>query len=105
MKIFSEILEEFKRENPGFIGGKVIYAPVKTVSNETFQNYFQVIQSLHTKFPNFLAGFDLVGQEDKSPLLLDIVENLLQLPKEINFFLHAGETNWLGNIDENLVST
>lgn len=45
-----------------------------------------------------------MGQEDTSPLIIDFVENLLQVPKEINFYMHAGETNWFGSIDENLVS-
>lgn len=102
--IYVEALEEFKSENPGFIGSKVIYAPIKNVPNATAQGYFPVIPRLHARFPNFFAGFDLVGQEDPSPMLINFVENLLQVPKEINFYMHAGETNWFGSIDENLVS-
>lgn len=103
LDIYVEALEEFKRENPGFIGSKIIYAPVKSVPNDTAQNYFRVIPRLHARFPNFFAGFDLVGQEDVSPRILDFIENLLQVPKEINFYMHAGETNWFGSTDENLV--
>lgn len=64
-----------------------------------------MMRKLHNKFPNFVAGFDLVGQEDGSPQLINYAENLLNLPEDIQLFLHAGETNWYGSIDENLVST
>lgn len=104
MDIYYKALQEFKSENPDFIGSKVIYAPVKNVSNDTAKSYFPVIPKLHASFPTFFAGFDLVGQEDVSPVILGFVEQLLQVPKEINFYIHAGETNWYGSIDENLVS-
>jgi hypothetical protein len=36
--------------------------------------------------------------------LIDYAEKLLKYPDNINFFFHAGETNWLGSSsDENLV--
>lgn len=104
VEIYVEALNEFKHENPSFIGSKFIYAPLKQVSNETAANYFDVILRLHAKFPHFLAGFDLVGQEDTAPGLVAFAEHILQLPDDINFFFHAGETNWFGSVDENLVT-
>lgn len=50
-----------------------------------------------------MMGFDLVGREDVSPGLDKYAERLLQLPDEIKFFFHAGETTWFGSVDENLV--
>jgi adenosine deaminase CECR1 len=36
--------------------------------------------------------------------LIEFAERLLNFPGNINFFLHAGETNWNGcSSDENLV--
>lgn len=36
--------------------------------------------------------------------LIEYAERLLKFPEDINFFFHAGETNWLGTTsDENLV--
>jgi len=56
------------------------------------------------EFPNFMVGFDLVGQEELGRPLIDFVEPLLKMPEHINFYFHAGETNWFGSpIDENLV--
>lgn len=101
--MYVEALEEFKQENPSFIGSKIIYAPLKQTSNETAATYFDVVLRLHAKFPQFLAGFDLVGQEDTAPELVSFAEHILQLPEDINLFFHAGETNWYGSVDENLV--
>lgn len=103
MQIYYDALNEFKEEHPDFIGSKFIYAPIKAVPNDTALEYFNDVRKLHSKFPDFLAGFDLVGQEDTSPKISDFAENLLALPEDIHFFLHAGETNWYGSIDENLV--
>lgn len=104
MRIYVEALDEFKRGNPTFIGSKFIYAPMKAAKTETINGYFKIVRHLYEKFPEFLAGFDLVGQEDTSPSLLAFAENILELPSEISLFFHAGETNWFGSVDENLVS-
>lgn len=46
----------------------------------------------------------MVGQEELGRPLIDLVEALLKLPEDINFYFHAGETNWYGtSIDENLI--
>lgn len=60
--------------------------------------------SLQAKFPDFVIGFDLVGQEDSGRPLIDFADQILTLPPTIKFFFHAGETNWSGQTDENLVS-
>lgn len=51
-----------------------------------------------------MAGFDLVGQEEPGRPLKDFIPQLLSMPDNIDFFFHAGETNWFGsNVDENLI--
>lgn len=51
-----------------------------------------------------MAGFDLVGQEDITRPIVEMIEPLLTLPELIHRFFHAGETNWYGTTsDENLV--
>lgn len=103
LETYLEALEEFKRDNPSFIGFKIIYSPYKGSFRASVPNYFDNIHRLHTKYPNLFAGFDMTGQEDKMPELVSFAKNILQLPKDIKFFFHAGETNWFGSIDENLV--
>lgn len=77
---------------------------MKAVPEQTLYEYIDVMADLYRKYPEYVAGFDLVGQEDKAPKLVDLAEKLLQIPEEIKFFYHAGETNWFGSIDENLVN-
>lgn len=101
--IYIEAMKELSNENPLFIGSKFIYSGGKFGSNKTTARYFETIRHLHAKFPEFLAGFDLSGQEDKALPLITFVEQILQLPKDIKLFFHAGETNWFGSTDENLV--
>lgn len=51
-----------------------------------------------------MAGFDLVGQEEMGGPLKDYIPQLLGMPDDIEFFFHAGETNWFGStVDENLI--
>lgn len=49
-------------------------------------------------------GFDLVAQEDNGRPLIDFAESILKLPQDFRLFFHAGETNWNGVTDDNLVS-
>ena len=98
--------------------------PIREVNDETFSTYLPIMLKLQKNFPEFVAGFDLVGQEDRGNLkehsfliinnkllenfvgrpLIDFAEKLLKYPENINFFFHAGESNWMGtSSDENLV--
>lgn len=61
--MYVEVTQEFKREHPLFIGSKLIYSKPKDVSSEEITKYFQIFRELHEKFPQFVVGFDLVGQE------------------------------------------
>lgn len=54
-------------------------------------------------YPNFVIGFDLVGQEDKGEPLIKFADQLNNVNLNIKFFFHAGETNWNGiSTDSNL---
>ncbi len=49
------------------------------------------------KYPDYIAGYDLVGQEDLGrPLIyfLDVFLNISQMepPIDLPYFFHAGET-------------
>ncbi|KAG4076714.1 hypothetical protein HA402_002001 [Bradysia odoriphaga] len=103
VQLYVDGLNEFKAENPDFIGSKFIFAPLKAVPEQTILEYIDIMTDLQRKFPEYIAGFDLVGQEDTAPKLFDLAQNLLKIPDDIQFFYHAGETNWFGSIDENLV--
>lgn len=103
MSLYIEAVEEVEREYPSFIGSKVIYCGGKFGSSETKAFYFDAVRRLHKKFPKYLAGFDLAGQEDKAIPLVNYAKDILRLPKDIKLYFHAGETSWYGSTDENVV--
>lgn len=61
--MYMDVTEEFKREQPLFIGSKIIYTTSKVVSTENIGKYFDIFLQLRKNFPQFVVGFDLVGQE------------------------------------------
>lgn len=95
----------FMKDHPDFVGVKLIYAPNRRCEKVEFQQYLKKAGKLKKELPNFVAGFDLVGQEDKGEPLIKFAEELLSLGNEdVHFFFHAGETNWYGTgVDENIV--
>ncbi|XP_058461402.1 adenosine deaminase AGSA-like [Malaya genurostris] len=103
VQIYYDLSEKFKKEHPDFIGIKLIYAPHRLGDDETFNRYLDIAERLHKKFPTFVAGFDLVGQEDLGRPHSDFNERLLKMSPSIQFFFHAGETNWNYLTDENLI--
>lgn len=46
-----------------------------------------------TELPDFVIGFDLVGQEDLGKPLINFVDDLKQISRQAKFFFHAGETS------------
>nr|ABI20188.1 adenosine deaminase-like [Phlebotomus duboscqi] len=104
VEIYYNVTEEFKKEHSTFIGAKFIYAPVRFVDATGIKTLTTTVTKLHKRFPNLLAGFDLVGQEDKGGPLIGFSRELLELPESINFFFHSGETNWNGMTDDNLIA-
>ncbi|XP_017039308.1 adenosine deaminase 2 [Drosophila ficusphila] len=104
VQIYKDTLRRFKQENPGFIDSKLIYAPIRHVQPEAVGQYVKECTELNKEFPGFVIGFDLVGQEDKGHPLSKFAEELLKLPDNINFYFHAGQTNWYGShVDQNLL--
>jgi adenosine deaminase CECR1 len=63
--MYVDVLKDFQASHPDFAGSKFIYAPIRAVNDETFTTYLPIMQELLQKFPDFIAGFDLVGQEDR----------------------------------------
>ena len=58
---------------------KLIYAPIRDVTNITVDAYLALAVDLAKQFPGFLAGFDMVGQEDPGKPLVDFIPALLQV--------------------------
>lgn len=63
-QMYVDVLKKFKSSHPDFVGSKFVYAPIRAVNDETFETYLPIMVKLLKTFPDFIAGFDLVGQED-----------------------------------------
>ncbi|XP_017072142.1 adenosine deaminase 2-A-like isoform X1 [Drosophila eugracilis] len=104
VRIYVETLEKFKEDHPDFIGSRMIYAPIRNTNTEGLTSYINTLKEIKEKYPDFVAGFDLVGQEELGRPLRDFIDELLTIPEDIDFYFHAGETNWFGSsVDENLI--
>ena len=109
-QIIKEVAEKFLADNPDdFCGIRMIYAPPRDVSLPTLNQYLETAFQLQENLGPFLAGFDLVGQEDKGQPLIYFVKNILEKlaenpDKNMNLYFHAGETDWQGqSTDLNVV--
>lgn len=60
------------------------------------REYTATFRELRAAFPDFVVGFDLVGNEDYGSPLLEFLPELQQLRRDmpdVKFFFHAGETS------------
>ncbi|KAH0949286.1 hypothetical protein HN011_003508 [Eciton burchellii] len=96
IEIHKNVIDRFVKDHPDFIGAKLIYAPVRAVDARTVDHYLETMTQLKRIYPEFVIGFDLVGQEDKGKPLIEFVDKLNAVDPNIQFFFHAGETNWNG---------
>ncbi|XP_075983940.1 adenosine deaminase-like [Anticarsia gemmatalis] len=102
-KAYRKSINRFVKDHPDFSGAKLIFAPSRKVNLQTLNDYIRVARELKADVPEIFAGFDLVGPEDMGNPLIDFAP-VLKTVKDLNFFFHAGETNWYGSgTDENLI--
>ncbi|KAF8264217.1 adenosine deaminase-like growth [Lactarius quietus] len=103
------LLKEQGREEV-FIGAKVIYTTVRILSPEEIEWYLEDCITLKQEFPDLIAGFDIVGDENEGRPLTDYIKPLLafkqrakDLGLDLPLLLHAGETlSDGGKADNNL---
>ncbi|KAL5291183.1 CECR1.2 family protein [Megaselia abdita] len=102
-KIVKKVVNDFVNKNPSFIGTKVIFSRIRRTDSMSVKEYLNKAVSLKSDFPDFMCGFDLVGQEDLGKTLQDFLPELLSKTGSMDYFFRAGETNWYGTTtDENL---
>lgn len=103
-ELLMKIVDEFKMDHPTFLGLKVILTMQRSSDPSTWEVKMEKFINLQQKYPNFVIGFDLVGQEENGKPLSELVDNLINISHNGRFFFHAGETNWFGiDADDNLI--
>jgi len=115
LNLFDHLDEEiikFKESEEGkdFWGGRVIWTTVRAFNTRMVIDGMKKCIETKLEFPDLVAGYDLVGQEDAGRPLQDLARELFWFKKtcaengvDIPFFFHAGETLGDGDsTDENL---
>ncbi|XP_055903897.1 adenosine deaminase 2 [Eupeodes corollae] len=90
------LVKRFRALHPDFLGLKVIYSTNRKIELRGVSNKLEAFKKFHKEDPNFVIGFDLVGQEDLGNSLYNLIDELKALPDSAKYFFHAGETNWYG---------
>uniref|UniRef100_A0A672RI44 adenosine deaminase n=1 Tax=Sinocyclocheilus grahami TaxID=75366 RepID=A0A672RI44_SINGR len=104
LEVYRNITEQFRANHPDFIGSRLIFS-VHSVSQ--VKQAVQEAIEMQRKYPDIVAGFDLVGREDTGRSIW-YFRDALSLPSEIKtqlpFFFHAGETDLDGtDVDRNVL--
>ncbi|CAH0546063.1 unnamed protein product [Brassicogethes aeneus] len=103
-RIFINTVEKFKKSHTNFVGLKYIHSIYRGVNNNVLKDGLDALIELKKEFPDFIAGFDFVGYEEEGHSLHHYRKELLNASKfDLKFFFHAGETNWFGHTDLNLI--
>ncbi|XP_074487978.1 adenosine deaminase 2-A isoform X2 [Sebastes fasciatus] len=107
LKTYQEVTRQFTADHPDFFGARVIFTINRGVNASVMARAVEEAMKLQRDFPDIMAGFDLVGREDRGRPLW-YFRDALSLPAErgvtLPFFFHAGETNLEGTeVDQNLL--
>lgn len=112
LNAFSQEVERFKisEEGKGFWGARIIWTGLRMFPTRAIAEDMKRCIEMKKKFPNLIAGYDLVGPEELGRPLADLVPELFWFKKQcreayidIPFYFHSGETLGSGDeVDENL---
>ncbi|KIM79688.1 hypothetical protein PILCRDRAFT_823225 [Piloderma croceum F 1598] len=100
-KVVNEVKDDMKKKGreDEFVGARIIYTTIRIISPEELEWYTEDCITLKQEFPDLIAGFDLVGDENVLKPLIDYIKPLLlfqqrqkELGLDIPFIFHAGET-------------
>lgn len=107
LRVFDEEVRKFKatEEGKNFWGCRFIWTTLRLWGKKQIVEHMKECIAMKIAFPEIIAGYDLVGQEDMGRPLADLTPELFWFKKrcmesgvDIPFFFHAGEC--LGDGDE-----
>jgi adenosine deaminase CECR1 len=97
LEAYINTTKQFVRDHPDFTGAKFIYTTSRMVNKTTVGIDVKNAIKLRQKFPGYLAGYDLVSNEEAGHSLVYYIDELLypsQNNANLPYFFHAGETEW-----------
>ena len=107
LRVFDEEVKKFKASNEGrdFWGCRFIWTTLRMWGKKALVEHMKQCIDMKKAYPHLIAGYDLVGQEDKGRPIMDMTPELFWFKKrcmengvDLPFFFHAGEC--LGDGDE-----
>lgn len=81
--LIHSVAQNFMNDHPDFLGIKYIYAPFRGVDSKTMDVYLANFLEMKKLYPDFLIGFDLVGQEDPFSPLVNFVDQLHAVSEKV----------------------
>ncbi|KAF8460941.1 hypothetical protein BDZ91DRAFT_410594 [Kalaharituber pfeilii] len=110
VRIYGEEVHKYRQSHPDFWGSRIIWTATRILSSTEIKENMEACLLAAETYPDLIAGFDLVGQEDPGRTLLEHLPELLWFRNEcesrglsIPFYFHAGETLGDGTgADDNL---
>lgn len=106
-RVFGEEVKKFQATEAGehFWGCRFIWTPLRSFGSKQMVDSMKECIAIKQTFPDLIAGFDVVGQEDMGRPLADLTPEFFWFRKrcmesgvDIPFFFHAGEC--LGDGDD-----
>lgn len=107
LRAYEDVTRQFVADHPDFLGTRIIISVHRTLSVNDIKAAVKEAIQFQKEFPHVVAGFDMVGREDKGRPLWYFKE-ALSLPEQLGvtlpYFFHAGETDVEGtDVDENVL--
>ncbi|KAG1952768.1 adenosine deaminase 2-A isoform X2 [Pimephales promelas] len=107
LEVYRNITELFRANHPDFIGTRIIFTVHRNLYAYQVKWAVQEAIEMQRKYPDIVAGFDLVGREDTGRSIWYFREALSlisEMETQLPFFFHAGETDLDGtDVDRNVL--
>ncbi|KAI5094201.1 adenosine deaminase 2-A [Silurus meridionalis] len=104
IQTYKNVSEQFKLEHPDFIGIRIIVSVFRLTNLSAVKQAVQDTIEIQKRYPEIIAGFDLVGREDGGNSIWYFRSALPVPTGNLSYFFHAGETDLYGtDVDRNIL--